>query len=267
MEKSLKNEWDRLKEQENRYLWKNEQKETSKLNQMLEEKVPEKLQGTLDTAFAKAFQLVFERGTVVIEKMYNKGRIERDYKINSFLAGNEKDVKSLRRFSESSSTSASLNMMISGLEGVGLGVLGIGLPDIPLFTAMLLKGVYETALHYGYSYESAGEKYFILRLIQGALSYGDDLRRCNAQVNKYIITGSLPDGYEQKEQIKETSETLSRELLYMKFLQGVFILGAVGGAYDAIYMQKVLEYADLKYHKRFLYDALKKSKSSADKAE
>ena len=56
-----------------------------------------------------------------------------------------------------------------------MGVLGIGLPDIPVFTGMILKNIYETALHYGYSYESREEKYFILLLIQGAISYAETL--------------------------------------------------------------------------------------------
>ena len=34
-------------------------------------------------------------------------------------------------------------------EGVGLGVLGIGLPDIPIFLAGLLRGIYQIALSYG----------------------------------------------------------------------------------------------------------------------
>ena len=38
-----------------------------------------------------------------------------------------------------------------------MGVLGIGLPDIPVFTGMILKNIYETALQYGYSYESREE--------------------------------------------------------------------------------------------------------------
>ena len=42
---------------------------------------------------------------------------------------------------------------------------------------MILKNIYETALHYGYSYESREEKYFILLLIQGAISYGDVYKR------------------------------------------------------------------------------------------
>ena len=41
-------------------------------------------------------------------------------------------------------------------------------------------------------------------------------------------------------------------LLYMKFLQSIPIVGAVGGAYDFVYMKQINEYARIKYHKRFL---------------
>ena len=54
-----------------------------------------------------------------------------------------------------------------------------------------------------------------------------------------------------REQISRTSRMLSRELLYMKFLQGIPVVGAVGGAYDAIYMKQIAVYAKLKYQKRF----------------
>ena len=37
----------------------------------------------------------------------------------------------------------------------------------------------------------------------------------------------------------------------MKFLQGIPIVGAAGGAYDAIYMKKVVKYAEMKYRRRF----------------
>ncbi len=65
--------------------------------------------------------------------------------------------------------------MLSGVSGIGLGVLGIGLPDIVLFTALMLRSVYEIALNYGFDYHSKQEKRFVLLLIQGALSYGTDL--------------------------------------------------------------------------------------------
>lgn len=41
------------------------------MNQKLEEKIPPKLQGTLDAAFAKAFALIFEKGTGIIERRIN----------------------------------------------------------------------------------------------------------------------------------------------------------------------------------------------------
>ncbi|MCB6367841.1 EcsC family protein, partial [Intestinibacillus massiliensis] len=59
-------------------------------------------------------------------------------------------------------------------------------------------------------------------------------------------------GYDQKEQIQETAALFSRELLYLKFLQGIPIVGAAGGIYDAVYMRHVTEYANLKYKRRFL---------------
>ena len=38
----------------------------------------------------------------------------------------------------------------------------------------------------------------------------------------------------------------------MKFLQGIPIVGVVGGAADAVYMKQILEYANIKYKHRFL---------------
>ncbi|MBR0481448.1 MAG: EcsC family protein, partial [Firmicutes bacterium] len=73
-----------------------------------------------------------------------------------------------------------------GIGGIGLGAAGIGLPDIPIFTAVLLKGVYEVALHYGYEYDSEKEKYFVLRIIEVALLYGADLDRENEEMNRWI---------------------------------------------------------------------------------
>ena len=51
---------------------------------------------------------------------------------------------------------------------------------------------------------------------------------------------------------------MSKELLYMKFLQGIPIVGAVGGAYDAIYMKQIVKYSELKYRRRFLTSRKKK---------
>lgn len=248
----LQKEWDKLEVQEQKFLQKRLEKKESILNQKLEEKIPPKLQGTLDAAFAKAFALIFEKGTGVIEKTYQREKLEQDYQVRQYTADVKQDSKSLRAFSKKARDTGTKNLLLSGASGIGMGVLGIGLPDIPVFTGMILKNIYETALHYGYSYESREEKYFILILIQGAVSYGETLCEIDGKLNEFISCGTLPEEYQEKKQIEETAGTLSKELLYMKFLQGIPVVGAVGGAYDAIYMKRITEYAGLKYRHRYL---------------
>ncbi len=98
----LQKEWDKLEVQEQRFLRKRLEKKESILNQKLEEKIPPKLQGTLDAAFAKAFALIFEKGTGVIEKTYQREKLEQDYQVRQYTADVKQDSKSLRAFSKKS---------------------------------------------------------------------------------------------------------------------------------------------------------------------
>ena len=72
------------------------------------------------------------------------------------------------------------------------------------------------------------------------------------QIDHYIDSEFLPYNYDESVQIERTAAGRSKELLYMKFLQGIPVVGAVGGIYDAVYMKRITEYANLKYKKRFL---------------
>lgn len=245
-------EWRALEKREQQYLDKKKVKKISALNQLLEDKVPPNLQGRLDTAFSKAFGLVFEKGTGIIEKTYKKQQMEEDYQIHAFTAEVKKDRKSLRNFSKKANTSGNKNLLLSGVEGVGLGILGIGLPDIPLFTGMILKSIYEIALHYGYGYETEEEKYFILLLIRCALARERAWEKAKERMQAFLIEEQLPPCYDRELEIQKTAEVLSQELLYMKFLQGLPVVGAVGGAYDAIYLNAILQYGKIVYKKRFL---------------
>ena len=168
----LQKEWDKLEVQEQRFLRKRLEKKESILNQKLEEKIPPKLQGTLDAAFAKAFALIFEKGTGVIEKTYQQEKLEQDYQVRQYTADVKQDSKSLRAFSKKARDTGTKNLLLSGASGIGwsTGNWSAGYSGI---YRMILKNIYETALHYGYSYESREEKYFILLLIQGAVSYGE----------------------------------------------------------------------------------------------
>lgn len=248
----LEKELHKLDKLEQKYLQKKLTNTDSKLNQMLEDKVPDTLQATLDSAFSKAFYMIFEKGTGIIEKTFKKEDLIEDYKINEYAVSIKRNRKSLKTFSKKASSLGSTNLLMSGVSGVGLGLLGIGLPDIALFTGLLLKSVYETSLNYGFDYESEEERIFILMIIQGALSYGDEFARINTLINEFVEEGTFLFEIDFEKSIEECANSLSKELLYMKFLQGFPVIGAIGGAYDAIYMNRVVEYAKLKYYRRFL---------------
>ncbi len=247
----LEKEWGKVVNQELFFLQKRAEKNDSRLNRLLEKKIPAGLQNTLDTAFGKAFRLVFEKGTGVIEKTYNKDEMKKAYQINEYAAKVRGNNKSLKVFSGKAKGAGTGNLLMSGAAGVGLGILGIGLPDIALFTGLMLKGVYEIALNYGFDYDDEEEKKFLLLLIRGALSYGKELQSINEELNFYMDYGAYAKARSVEDAIKSAAGCLSKELLYMKFLQGIPVVGAVGGAYDAIYMKQIMEYAELKYRRRF----------------
>lgn len=248
----LEKEWERMQKQEVLHLQKQMQKNDSKLNQFLEDKVPTTLQDTLDKAFAKAFNLVFEKGTAIIEKTYRKEEMQKNYQINEYTSKVKGTRKSLKIFSKKANSSSNLNTLISGISGVGLGAIGVGIPDIVLLTTLMLKNIYEIALHFGYEYENENEKRFILLVIEGALSHGVELQQINNELNFFIEHNYFHTSGELSSSITKTAGCLSKELLYMKFLQGIPVVGIVGGAYDFIYMNKVSKYAQLKYKRRFL---------------
>ena len=249
-------EWEKLQKKEQKFLKAREEQKDSLLNQKLAEKVPPKLQGTLDKAFAKAFGMIFEKGTDVIEKTYKKEELQKTYKINEYANEVRQNRKSLKAFGKKAENSGRVNMLVSGAAGIGMGLAGIGIPDIPVFTGMILKSIYEIALNYGYEYETEEERRFILLAIQGAVSHGMEMQKVDKYIDDYILNAKVPEDYDEQKQIEKTAAVLSKELLYMKFLQGIPIVGAVGGAYDVVYLKQITEYANLKYKKRFL---LKKS--------
>lgn len=248
-EKELK----KLQKQELAFLNKYSEKDESKLNRLIEDKVPDKLQHTLEIAFIKAFTCVFEKGTTAIEKTYQKNRILEDFDVNLYAANRKNTKKEWKTFSKQSMGSANKNLIVTGASGVGLGILGVGIPDIVLFLALQLRSIYEIALHYGYTYEEEQEKRLILLLICGAVSYGEEQKAIDNEINHFIECGAFAGQKELSTCIEEAASYLSKELLYMKFLQSIPVVGAVGGMYDALYMKRINQYAELKYRRRFLW--------------
>lgn len=247
----LEKELERLERQEQKLRQRQSRRKTPPLNQLLADKVPDQLHGTLNAAFSKAFSLVFEKGTGIIEKTCRRDDLEKIYQSNEYAEQLLQNRKSLRAFSKKAGGSGTKNLVLSGASGIGLGILGIGVPDIVLLTGMMLKSIYEIALSYGFPYDSEQERQFILFLIQGAVASGETQHRADEQADCYLHTGAFREAPSISELIGQTAGCLADELLYMKFLQGIPLVGAIGGAYDAVYMKQLVEYSELKYRRRF----------------
>ena len=142
-------EWEKLIKIEDKFLNNRVDKKDSFLNKKISEKVPEKLQSTLNSAFAKAFEAVFDKGTDVIEKTYKKEELQKDFKINQYADEVRQSKKSLKAFGKKAQNLRSVNLLLSGVSGMGMGFAGIGIPDIPVFTGMILKSIYiKCATHF-----------------------------------------------------------------------------------------------------------------------
>lgn len=250
--KHVEKEWQQLLHAEQLYLGRNMPPRRPGWQEKVAGFVPEKLENTLNTAFYKAFELIFDKGTGIIEKTYQKEKKEQNYKINEYTAEVRSTRRSLRAFGREAAASRGLNMAVSTIEGVGMGVLGMGIPDIPIFLGVLLKSIYEIALSYGYSYDTREEQMFILKLIETSLSHEKELAERDMELNLWIKNPARGFGESFEEQMKRTADALSKELLYLKFVQGMPVVGVIGGLSDMVYQKKISDFAALKYKRRFL---------------
>ncbi|MCM1257837.1 MAG: EcsC family protein [Roseburia sp.] len=249
-QKQIEKEWQKMIKAETAYLNRSLKKEKGSWQDKIAKYVPDKFESALKEGFYKAFQVIFEKGTGVIEKTYNREKKEQNYKIQEFAAELKNSGKSVKAFRKSAVKSRAVNGVISAAEGAGMGVFGLGLPDIPLFLGLLLKSIYEIALSYGFSYDSEKEQIFILRLIETALLEKEELTEGNLKLNR-IIDGKEKLPMDRESQMRRTANALANEVMYLKFVQGIPIVGILGGISDMVYHQKLSEYAELKYKRRF----------------
>ncbi|MBS4535088.1 EcsC family protein [Clostridium sp. D2Q-14] len=259
MKKELNKQFKRLKRRENRILNKRESKllksKVDPVMDKIQSKIPDKLKITLETVFLKGFQLVFEKGTGYIEKTYDKDKIKLEHDLNNYRIDKEKGKKYFKKLDKQANRSKMMNSSLSILEGGVLGLLGIGLPDIPLFISVIMKNMYEIALSYGYTYESKEEKAYILLIISGAMVKYDRKSEFSKQIDKLAndIDSGTHTEIDLEEQMKITAKILSEAMLTAKFIQGIPIAGAVGGIVNYNIIRKIGKYASLKYKKRYIF--------------
>jgi len=221
----------------------------------IEQKIPEKVYSGLESAFCKGFSIVFNQGSGIIEKGFDKEDLKADYEIREYAVQRKGGRKELKQMKKSAGKSNSLNIALTTVEGIGLGALGIGMPDVVLFLGTLLKGIYETALNYGFDYESEREKMLILKMMKTALLTGEEWCESNAEVEALFGDETTVIHVSESDvnlQIQETASAFAVDMLLLKFIQGLPVVGILGGAANPVYYNKVLKYVRLKYQKRYL---------------
>lgn len=230
--------------------------------QELEQKLPEKVYTGLESAFGKAFSLVFRKGSALLEKSYRKDDRLTDHRVGDYVLRHYGRRGELRRMRTTASRANLANMTLTTVEGVGLGALGVGIPDIVLFISTLLRGIYETALSYGYPYDTPAEQLLILRMMEASLMAGDESEAVDHAVDRMLIR--MPPSVTEEElqaQLQRTASAFAVDMLLLKFVQGLPVVGLIGGAANPVYYRKVMRYVELKYRKRYLWQLWKREKS------
>lgn len=225
-------------------------------------KVPKKLLSLLESAFEKSFFYIFDKGTGFIEKTGNLKGIKEKSVLHHTMLKSQVSKASIKNFDVSASNSSWTNKGISTVEGTALGVFGIGLPDIPLFMGVIFKSIYETAASYGFNYTTDQERAYILSLIRVAATKGSarimESEYCD-RIGQLIDAGEGASVSLSAEDIKLTSNLLASSMLVAKFIQGITLVGTLGGGFNYYWIHKITKVARLKYKKRFL-ESLSRSK-------
>ena len=141
-----------------------------KIKTKVQEKIPENLEETLKNAFIKAFELIFNNATAIIDKSIDKDKINLEYEVNKYRLDYKENSENLKKVDKYPKKTNFVNNLFTTSVGTGMGILGLGIPDIPLFVSTILRGIYQISLSYGYDYNDELEKIYILRLIRIALS-------------------------------------------------------------------------------------------------
>lgn len=219
-----------------------------------EKRVPDKLMATMDTAFYTAFQVLFQRGTGLLGRTIPTRKLLGERYLKEYAIKKAPGARSMGAFHRSAALSGALTTAAATAEGCVLGLLGMGLPDIPILMFILLRAVYHTAVRYGFAYDTKGERSYILLLLCAALTTGPDRKTYSDRADELgrLLDQEQVPWVDLEAQMREAAKALAGAMLVAKFLQGMTIIGVVGGASNFSTSRRVTEMANLKYQRRFL---------------
>lgn len=220
----------------------------------LQEKIPPKLEETVRKAMQTAFRTIFAQGRGIIEKTYNQQNLRSEYADKRFQA------QTGRRRGEDEKKGGALSrylgqMSFTTAKGVGLGLLGIGLPDIPILIGELIRVCIVAAESYGLDPDREDEKVYMLRLITLAAASGDERGDLSRQVDELaaIIDQEGSANCRVEGEIDRTADALTASLLVSRFIMGMPLVGVAGGLYDSVIVNRMNRLAEIKYNQRFLH--------------
>ena len=118
----LHTEYRKACRRELKFLEKHKEKKDGKITAMLSDKVPDGLQSALDKTFEKSFGLIFEKGTGIIEKSYNKEKAIQNFDLDDYIATIKNDKKSFKTITSTSlhlrNSSAPINVVFSPIVAI-----------------------------------------------------------------------------------------------------------------------------------------------------
>lgn len=236
------------------HILRKQSRQTHHLQDKVYEKVPEKVVVALNQAFLMAFKNLFIKGMPLIERTFSKQSLEIEHLSNDYQLNQSAMTQKINKLKEGNRFRNTKNKIFSTTEGTVLGLLGIGIPDVPIFISTLLRALYQTALSFGYTYDTPQERVYILRLIRLAMTESSDVFQMNQQLDELgqqLDRNDAP-AFNMEEEIRLTSETLSLAMLVAKFIMTFPVVGVVGGLYNPKTLHRIDRIAALKYEKRYL---------------
>ncbi|MEE0548255.1 MAG: EcsC family protein [Peptococcaceae bacterium] len=229
-------------------------KTTGSVKAKIEDKIPEKLEDTLNKAFTAAFKMVFQEGKVLIKKTYNEETLKSEYadkRVGVQTKGDRSLIKKLRRPAEKRYFKS---LGVAATEGVGLGLLGIGLPDIPILIGNMIRTCTVSAQSHGLDTDRKDEQVYMLMMIRLAAMPVEERTAVNRQLD--ALGDAIDSGKEifldLETEMKETSERLSMTLLFSRFVMGLPVVGVAGGLYNPVIVSQLHQLAEVKYEARLL---------------
>lgn len=229
-------------------------KTTESVKAKIEDKIPEKLEDTLNKAFTAAFKMVFQEGKVLIKKTYNEETLKSEYadkRVGVQTKGDRSLIKKLRRPAEKRYFKS---LGVAATEGVGLGLLGIGLPDIPILIGNMIRTCTVSAQSHGLDTDRKDEQVYMLMMIRLAAMPVEERTAVNRQLD--ALGDAIDSGKEifldLETEMKETSERLSMTLLFSRFVMGLPVVGVAGGLYNPVIVSQLHQLAEVKYEARLL---------------